>query len=217
MVAQGQVQKRSSADVIVSQFGQVLVIISIVALLANYLVVGGIPGVQYFQLKVLGNATPMIQIAAAILMIRSMSTLLIRKTPPVHKTFAFFLGLIVVVGSGFLFGSSGANFTKIYYLTYNIPTYALWSLIGWSALMCVSYMLRPTKPLSMFTWLIIILGLMAVTPLGDLIHPSLTFIGNYINSTVATGGTQVMWMAAYFGIAALVGRVFLFKERLRPT
>jgi cation transport ATPase len=62
-----------------------------------------------------------------------------------------------------------------------------------------------------------ILAFMTYSPLGQMIHPVIPQAGDFVQTYISGASDSAFWISTYIGAIALVTRMILLKERLKPT
>jgi hypothetical protein len=75
--------------------------------------------------------------------------------------------------------------------------------------------IRPRSIAQGYVILIVALGIMVVSPVGDFLPPTLLDIANWFAIYPSGVGGSILTFGLYMGLLSLVVRVFLFKEKLR--
>jgi hypothetical protein len=65
-----------------------------------------------------------------------------------------------------------------------------------------------------FVQIMIIIGLLVVSPLGDILPPQLLDVANWLSINPGGVGSAVLSFGLYFGLLSLIARIFLFREKL---
>jgi hypothetical protein len=61
-----------------------------------------------------------------------------------------------------------------------------------------------------------ILAFMTYTPIGQMLWPPIPVLGDWIQSYISGASDSAFWCSTYVGAVALIVRMTLLKEKLRP-
>ncbi len=74
------------------------------------------------------------------------------------------------------------------------------------------------KTLTMaFLIAISILAFLTYSPLGQMIHPVIPQLGDFVQIYISGASDSAFWISTYIGAVALVVRMILLKEKLKPN
>jgi hypothetical protein len=62
-----------------------------------------------------------------------------------------------------------------------------------------------------------ILAFMTYSPLGQMIHPVIPQAGDFVQTYLSGASDSAFWISTYIGAIALITRMVLLKEKLKPT
>jgi hypothetical protein len=62
-----------------------------------------------------------------------------------------------------------------------------------------------------------ILAFMTYSPLGPMIHPVIPQAGDFVQTYISGASDSAFWISTYIGAVALVTRMILLKEKLKPN
>ena len=54
------------------------------------------------------------------------------------------------------------------------------------------------------------------TPLGQMIHPIIPQLGDFVQSYISGASDSAFWISTYIGAMALVTKMILLKEKMKP-
>jgi len=131
---------------------------------------------------------------------------------------------LVVVGSavimviiGLAFGIGNATLKALYNNVSVIGTMAVISAI---AISIMSPMIRIYRAKTWTMALLIglsILAFMTYSPLGEMIHPVIPRVGDFVQTYISGASDSAFWISTYIGAIALMTRMILLKEKLKPV
>jgi hypothetical protein len=58
---------------------------------------------------------------------------------------------------------------------------------------------------------------MTYSPLGQMIHPIIPQIGDFVQIYISGASDSAFWISTYIGAIALITRMILLKEKLKPN
>jgi len=122
--------------------------------------------------------------------------------------------LIILLG---LVGGMGDPTMATLYANVNvIGTMAVISAIAISVFSPMIRIYRAKTPIMGFLIILSILALFTYTPIGEMIHPAIPATGDFIQIWVSGASDSAFWISTYIGAVALITRMILLKEKLRP-
>jgi hypothetical protein len=62
-----------------------------------------------------------------------------------------------------------------------------------------------------------ILAFMTYSPLGQMISPAIPQAGDFVQTYISGASDSAFWISTYIGAVALVTRMILLKEKLKPN
>jgi hypothetical protein len=62
-----------------------------------------------------------------------------------------------------------------------------------------------------------ILAFLTYSPLGTMIHPAIPKVGDWVQTYISGASDSAFWISTYIGAIALVTRMILLKEKLKPV
>lgn len=102
----------------------------------------------------------------------------------------------------------------------NINIIGSMAVISAIAISIFSPMIRiyRAKTLTMgFLIAISILAFMTYSPIGTMIHPVIPQVGDFVQIYISGASDSAFWISTYIGAVALVVRMILLKEKLKPN
>ena len=162
-------------------------------------------------------STPLALITSTLMTVRVNAIRIMRRKTMTEVTgsIVFFATFIAMFIATFTLGVDSDFWVAQYDLLYIHGTAALEALCGFAIMMMLIRDVRPRSFAQGFLIVMIILGLLVVSPLGDFLPPVMLDIANWFSINPGGVGSAVLSFGLYFGLLALVTRVLLFKERLR--
>jgi len=123
--------------------------------------------------------------------------------------------LMVLLGMG---GGIGEPTFKTLYANINII--GMMAVTSAIAISIFSPMIRIYRAKTWTMALLIglsILAFMTYSPIGQMIHPVIPQLGDFVQSYICGASDSAFWISTYIGAVALVTRMILLKEKLRPS
>jgi hypothetical protein len=127
----------------------------------------------------------------------------------------FFISFISMFVAQFLLGADHPFWVAEYDLIYVHGSSAVECLCAVAIMMMLIRDIRPRSIAQGYVILIVALGIMVVSPVGDFLPPTLLDIANWFAIYPSGVGGSILTFGLYMGLLSLVVRVFLFKEKLR--
>jgi hypothetical protein len=131
---------------------------------------------------------------------------------------------VVVVGSallmialGLISGPSDETLKTIYANVNIIGTMAVISAIAISILSPMIRIYRAKTWTMAFLIGLSILAFMTYSPLGQMISPAIPQLGDFVQTYISGASDSAFWISTYIGALALITRMILLKEKLKPN
>ncbi len=131
---------------------------------------------------------------------------------------------VIVVGSavgmiilGLVSGPNDETLKTIYANVNIIGTMAVISAIAISILSPMIRIYRAKTWTMAFLIGLSILAFMTYSPLGQMIHPIIPQIGDFVQIYLSGASDSAFWISTYIGAIALITRMILLKEKLKPN
>lgn len=164
---------------------------------------------------------PIPLILMAIMLLRKHTRNIIRRASSLPYDITVVVSGIVMVVLGFVTGwPPNANQADLLVLYNNISVIGTMAVTSAIAISIMSPMIRiyRAKTWTMaFLIAISILGFMTYTPIGQMIHPWIPAAGDFVQSYISGAADSAFWISTYIGAIALVVRMILLKEKLKPA
>ena len=130
----------------------------------------------------------------------------------------------ILVGSAvlvFLLGMIGGMPDLTFQALYaNINIIGSMAVISAIAISIFSPMIRIYRAKTWTMGLLIalsILAFMTYSPLGEMINPAIPRLGDFVQTYISGASDSAFWISTYIGAIALVTRMILLKEKLKPS
>ena len=131
---------------------------------------------------------------------------------------------VVVVGSALVMVAlgliSGPNDETLKTLYANINIIGTMAVISAIAISILSPMIRIYRAKTWTMAFLIglsILAFMTYSPLGQMIHPIIPQLGDFVQTYISGASDSAFWISTYIGALALITRMILLKEKLKPN
>ena len=131
---------------------------------------------------------------------------------------------VVIVGSailmvvlGLVSGPGDATLAALYA---NINIIGMMSVTSAIAISILSPMIRIYRAKTWTMAFLIglsILAFMTYSPLGQMIHPIIPQLGDFVQIYISGASDSAFWISTYIGAIALITRMILLKEKLKPN
>jgi len=118
---------------------------------------------------------------------------------------------------GLAFGPGDATLNTIYANVNIIGTMAVISAIAISILSPMIRIYRAKTWTMAFLIGLSILAFMTYSPLGQMIHPAIPQLGDFVQTYLSGASDSAFWISTYIGAIALITRMILLKEKLKPA
>jgi hypothetical protein len=166
------------------------------------------------QIVVLGTPLALLSSTAMTARVNAVRIMRRRNLTEVSGSVVFFITFISMFIATFALGVSHDFWVAQYDLLYIHGTAALEALCGFAIMMMLIRDVRPRSMAQGFVQLMIIIGLLVVSPLGDILPPQLLDVANWLSINPGGVGSAVLSFGLYFGLLSLIARIFLFREKL---
>jgi hypothetical protein len=127
----------------------------------------------------------------------------------------FFLLFIPMFIAQLTLGPTHPFFVAEYDLVYIHGTAAVEALCAVAIMMMLVRDIRPRSIAQGYVILVVMLGIMVVSPVGDFLPTTVLDIANWFAIYPSGVGGSILTFGLYMGLLGLVIRVFTFKEKLR--
>jgi len=127
----------------------------------------------------------------------------------------FFLLFIPMFVAQLTLGPTHPFFVAEYDLVYIHGTAAVESLCAVAIMMMLIRDIRPRSIAQGYVILVVIMGIMVVSPVGDFLPSTILDISNWFAIYPSGVGGSILTFGLYMGLLGLIIRVFTFKEKLR--
>ncbi|MBL7079496.1 hypothetical protein ISS39_04145 [Candidatus Bathyarchaeota archaeon] len=131
---------------------------------------------------------------------------------------------VVIVGSaavmvvlGLVSGPGDATLAALYANVNIIGTMSVISAIAISILSPMIRIYRAKTWTMAFLIGLSILAFMTYSPLGQMIHPIIPQLGDFVQIYISGASDSAFWISTYIGAIALITRMILLKEKLKPN
>jgi hypothetical protein len=191
--------------------------IIVIAYVANALIEGGIPSINWFNDIVVVKAFPMASASAAIFMFIVMYRNFQRKTMPLARLIPFFLAFFSILILGFGLGQENEYYQmQVTYMNI-VPTAVAYIMIQFGLTSQAIARLKPRSGPYAFMIITMILVFMYSSPLGEVLDPTgtLSSIGKWLADNPAAAGYRAMWLGCYLGLTGVIVRIFFGREAMR--
>ena len=118
---------------------------------------------------------------------------------------------------GLAFGPGDATLNTIYANVNIIGTMAVISAIAISIISPMIRIYRAKTWTMAFLIGLSILAFMTYSPLGQMIHPAIPQLGDFVQTYLSGASDSAFWISTYIGAIALITRMILLKEKLKPA
>lgn len=125
-------------------------------------------------------------------------------------------GALLIVVLGLVGGMGDPTMATLYTNVNVIGTMAVISAISISVFSPMIRIYRAKTPIMGLLIILSILALFTYTPIGEMIHPAIPATGDFIQIWISGASDSAFWISTYIGAVALITRMILLKEKLRP-
>jgi hypothetical protein len=123
---------------------------------------------------------------------------------------------VLMVLLGVVGGMGDPTMATLYANVNVIGTMAVISAIAISVFSPMIRIYRAKTPVMGLLIILSILAFFTYTPLGEMISPAIPRAGDFVQTYISGASDSAFWISTYIGAVALITRLMLLKERLRP-
>lgn len=124
---------------------------------------------------------------------------------------------VIMIILGLVGGTGDETFATLYANVNIIGTMAVISAIAISIFSPMIRIYRAKTWTMAFLIGLSILAFMTYSPLGQMIHPGIPQLGDFVQTYISGASDSAFWISTYIGAVALVTRMILLKEKLKPS
>jgi hypothetical protein len=124
---------------------------------------------------------------------------------------------VLMVALGLISGPDDETLKTIYANVNIIGTMAVISAIAISIISPMIRIYRAKTWTMAFLIGLSILAFMTYSPLGQMIHPAIPQLGDFVQTYLSGASDSAFWISTYIGAIALITRMILLKEKLKPA
>lgn len=118
---------------------------------------------------------------------------------------------------GLMGGPSDETLAALYANINIIGTMAVISAISISIISPMIRIYRAKSWTMGFLIALSILAFMTYSPLGEMINPAIPQLGDFVQTYLSGASDSAFWISTYIGAIALITRMILLKEKLKPN
>jgi biotin transporter BioY len=201
-----------------AQIGPLSVIIFfiIIAMTVNYFIEGGIEPLNIWTTWS-GYLFPFGFLVIVLSLLRTEITSLINQSKGWIYSIVTLLSYVVFLYLAYNPDSFDGLYLILHDSTYNAGNIATSSIIGLAFLTAFFRVFLARSKLTLMLIALSFLSFMLWTPLGDMIWPTLTQVGEWVHINISAAGEGGYRIARTLGTIAIIVRVLTFRQKLRPT
>jgi len=141
---------------------------------------------------------------------------IIRKEDTTPYDLVVICGTLLMILLGAIGGLTDPTMVSLYTNVNVIGTMAVIAAIAISIFSPMIRIYRAKTPTMGLLIILSILALFTYTPIGETIHPIIPRTGDFIQTYISGASDSAFWVSTYIGSVALITRMILLKEKLRP-
>jgi hypothetical protein len=153
----------------------------------------------------------------SVLLIRKHARNIIKKESTLPYDVIVVGAALIMIVLGMMGGMIESTFNA---LNANINIIGSMAVISAIAISIFSPMIRIYRAKTWTMGLLIgisILAFMTYSPIGEMINPAIPKLGDFIQVYISGASDSAFWISTYIGAVALVVRMILLKEKLKPN
>lgn len=209
-------QKQSLSSLIMSNLPTVLGIIGMFLISSLYFTNPGWPPAVTLRNSVTLSLPWPIAIVS-VLLIRRHATNIIKKESTLPYDAVTVGSALIMVILGLVNGIGDPTYQTLYANINIIGTMAVISAIAISIFSPMIRIYRAKSPTMALLIGLSILAFMTYSPLGQMISPIIPQAGDFVQTYISGASDSAFWISTYIGAVALVTRMILLKEKLKPN
>lgn len=206
---------KSFSLVIAENFSSIVAAVLFLGLLGGYFVKGGFAPINTLR-DAFTMSAPVATVIAAFLLCKIHFDNVRNR----EKRWAYSLLLLVVFFAYLLYGIFAGTLDPLYNQLYDLianggsgATYGLVAL-GMISAMARGFVGRTRQ--SMLMAVVFVFSLIGITPIGIFFPTAISDAANWAQSAIMVPVEQAFWTSVYIGQTAMMARVLLFIEKIKP-
>ena len=152
----------------------------------------------------------------SVLLVRKHVNNIIKKETTLPYDVIVVVSAVIMVILGIVGGTGEPTYTTLYENVNIIGTMSITSAIAISIFSPMIRIYRAKTPTMALLILLSCLAFATYSPLGQMIHPIIPQMGDFVQSYISGASDSAFWISTYIGAIALLTRMILLKEKLKP-
>ena len=209
-------QNQSFSSLIMGNLPTILGVIGMFLIASLYFMIPGWPPAVTLR-NAVTLSLPWPVAIVSILLIRRHTMNIVRRESSLPYDFITVGSALIMIILGLVGGTGDLTFQTLYA---NINIIGQMAVISAIAISIFSPMIRIYRAKTWTMALLIglsILALMTYSPLGQMIHPAIPQAGDFVQTYISGASDSAFWISTYIGAVALVTRMILLKEKMKPS
>lgn len=171
--------------------------------------------------RIIRNATtlslPFPTAIVVLLLLRRHTRNVIRKAESWPYDITTIGGCLLMIMLWLVGGIADPTLAALYANVNVIGTMAVISAIAISVFSPMIRIYRAKTPTMAFLIALSILALLTYSPLGEMLNPAIPRLGDFVQVYISGASDSAFWISTYIGAVALITRMILLKERMKPV
>lgn len=209
-------QDKSLTSLIMSNLPTILGIIGMFMIASLYFTQPGWPIAVTLRNSVTLSLPWPIAIVSVLLIRRHVTNIIKRESTLPYDAVVVGSALLMVI-LGLVNGLGDPTYQTLYANINIIGTMAVISAIAISIFSPMIRIYRAKSPTMALLIGLSILAFMTYSPLGQMISPAIPQAGDFVQTYISGASDSAFWISTYIGAVALVTRMILLKEKLKPN
>lgn len=209
-------QKSDLSSTIMANLSLILGVIAMFIISSLYFMSPGWGPALYLRNSIT-LSMPFPAIVVTLLLVRKHVNSILRKDESTPYDIITLLSVGIMVAFWLTGGIKDHTFTLLNENINIIGTMSITSAIAISVFSPMIRIYRAKTPTMTFLIALSALAFATYSPLGQMIHPVIPELGDFIQTYVAGASDSAFWISTYIGAMALVTKMILLKEKLKPS
>jgi hypothetical protein len=205
---------KSVGSWLIDNWISIIAIILMVLSSASYFVKGGI-WVAVNARNWINFALPAATAVGVIFLLKKYVKSIINREKDWYYSIFFFITFLVMMFLGLVYGPNDPTYKILFDIFINAGQSGIAAMTGFAFASLTFRVLYLKNWRSTVMAIVFILGITAITPLGEFV-PILKDMGQWIILYIGTPIDQAIWMGMYAAMTVLFIRILFFKEKLSP-
>lgn len=153
----------------------------------------------------------------SVLLVRKHINNIIKKESTIPYDVIVVVSAVIMILLGLVGGTGEPTYNLLYENINIIGTMSITSAIAISIFSPMIRIYRAKTPTMALLIGLSCLAFATYSPLGQMIHPIIPQMGDFVQTYISGASDSAFWISTYIGAIALLTRMILLKEKLKPS